>query len=274
MSERMRQPRILAFARSSSRNGAGRAGTFAHVTPPPPGSPREWLTFPDPDDPDHEIRADLSWLLSSWTCIFGRGCKGINGERPGDACCTHGAYFVDKADEKRVKGYVKQLTPELWEHHGTKKKLVITDELDGEPARKTNVVDEVCIFFNRTQGDTYGCALHHLAARNGQHFMETKPEVCWQVPVRREWEDLGDGAGRTTISEFSRAAWGEGGADLSWWCTASVSAHTAGTDPMFRSYESELRELVGDNAYEVLREHCEKRIAQGGPVALLPLVEA
>ena len=38
----------------------------------------------------------------------------------------------------------------------------------------------------------------------GVHFMETKPEVCWQVPVRREWEDLGEEGTRTTITEFRK----------------------------------------------------------------------
>jgi hypothetical protein len=249
------------------------AGTVALVTRPAPANPREWLTFPDPDDPEHEIRADLTWLLSTWTCIFGRGCPGINAEHPEDACCTHGAYFVDTADEKRVKAAAKKLTPDLWERHGTKK-IAINDELDGEPARKTAVVDDVCVFFNRTPGDTYGCALHHLATRSGQHFMATKPEVCWQVPVRREWEDLGEGQGRTTISEFARSSWGEGGADLSWWCSSSASAHAAGREPVVATYESELRELIGGAAYDVLREHCDARMARGGPIALLPLTEA
>ncbi|HEX4015698.1 MAG TPA: hypothetical protein VHX15_03090 [Frankiaceae bacterium] len=243
------------------------------MTSTAPSSPREWLTFPDPDDPEHEIRADLTWLLSTWTCIFGRGCLGINPDHPDDACCTHGAYFVDTADEKRVKGAAKRLTPDLWERHGTKK-IAINDELDGEPARKTAVVDDVCVFFNRTPGDTYGCALHHLAEREGEHFMVTKPEVCWQVPVRREWEDLGEGQGRTTISEFARSSWGEGGSDLSWWCSSSTIAHAAGRIPVVASYESELRELIGDAAYDILREHCEARMASGGPVILLPLTEA
>jgi hypothetical protein len=247
-------------------------GTVALVTSPT-DSAREWLTFPDPDDPTHEIRADLTWLLSTWTCIFGRGCPGINAEHPEDACCTHGAYFVDKADERRVRKEAKSLTPELWERYGTRK-LVIDDELDGEPARKTAVVDDVCVFFNRTPGDTYGCALHHLATRTGRHFMATKPEVCWQVPVRREWEDLGEDATRTTITEFGRAAWGEGGADLSWWCSSAASAHAAGSEPVVHTYETELRELIGDAAYEMLRELCDQRLKQGGPVALLPLTEA
>lgn len=251
-------------------------------------SAREWIVFPDPDDPQHEIRADLTWLLSTWTCIFGRGCRGINAERPGDACCTHGAYFVDADDEKRVKKYAKQLTPATWERHGTRS-LFVTDELDGEPARKTRVIDDVCVFFNRAEGPDYGCALHHLAERKGVSILETKPEVCWQVPVKREWEDLGEEGTRTTLTEFSRAAWGEGGADLSWWCSASVSAHDAGADtthdglgaadsgsgstPFVRTYAEELRALIGDAAYEELDRLCAARLAQGGPVALLPLVE-
>jgi hypothetical protein len=51
-------------------------------------------------------------------------------------------------------------------------------------------------------------------------------------------------------------------------------AHAAGTLPVVATYESELRELIGNAAYDVLREHCDARIARGGPVALLPLTEA
>jgi hypothetical protein len=233
---------------------------------------REWIVFPDPDDPQHEIRADLTWLLSTWTCIFGRGCHGINAEHPGDACCTHGAYFVDADDEKRVKYHAKRLTKETWERHGTRS-LVVTDDLDGEPARKTRVIDDVCVFFNREPGPEYGCALHHLAERDGVSILDTKPEVCWQVPVRREWEDLGEAGTRTTVTEFSRAGWGEGGADLSWWCSASVEAHAAGQEPFVRTYAEELTALIGEAAYAELDRLCAARLAQGGPVAMLPLVE-
>jgi hypothetical protein len=42
-----------------------------------PDFPREWVEFADPDDPEHRIRADLTWLLSRWACVFGRGCHGV-----------------------------------------------------------------------------------------------------------------------------------------------------------------------------------------------------
>jgi hypothetical protein len=32
---------------------------------------REWVEFYDPDFPEHLIAADLTWLLSRWTCVFG-----------------------------------------------------------------------------------------------------------------------------------------------------------------------------------------------------------
>ena len=241
----------------------------------PEGDPqpiaREWLVFTDPADAEHEIRADLTWLLSTWACIFGRGCLGINEVRPGDACCTHGAFYVDTADERRVKKAVRELTPETWERHGTRVQTV-TEELEGEPARKTRVIDDVCVYFNRGP-ENYGCALHALALRTGRSIIDTKPYVCWQVPLRREWEDVGDGRSRTVVSEFSRAAWGEGGAELSWWCSQSERAHAAGSEPVFRTYEPELRQLLGGLAYDELRARCDARWASGGAVVRLPLVE-
>src|SRR5262249_24933439 len=78
--------------------------------------PREWLEFTDPADANHVVRADLTWLLSRWTCIFARGCHGIVKGRSADGCCSHGAFFTDSDDEKRVRAAVKRLTPQTWQH--------------------------------------------------------------------------------------------------------------------------------------------------------------
>ena len=40
------------------------------------GFPRQWVEFVDPADTGQLIKADLTWLTSNWTCIFGRGCQG------------------------------------------------------------------------------------------------------------------------------------------------------------------------------------------------------
>ncbi len=65
--------------------------------------PREWFEFEDPADAEHWIKADATWLCSSWTCIFGRGCHGVVEGRATDGCCSHGAFYSDKEDEKRTR---------------------------------------------------------------------------------------------------------------------------------------------------------------------------
>ncbi|MEP7091630.1 MAG: hypothetical protein ABI776_16140, partial [Nocardioidaceae bacterium] len=74
--------------------------------------PRAYVEFIDPEDDAQMFKCDLTWLTSQYMCIFGQGCAGIYAERPDDGCCTLGAHFADKADETRVRGFVKLLDPE------------------------------------------------------------------------------------------------------------------------------------------------------------------
>ncbi|MGN6331747.1 MAG: hypothetical protein ACTHOD_08855 [Motilibacteraceae bacterium] len=231
--------------------------------------PRAWAEFPDPADPDQTFRCDLTWLTSRWSCVFGRGCQGIYAERPDDGCCTLGAHFSDKADEKRVAKVVKELTPKTWQHH--RKTWVEVDE-DGD--RKTAVVDGACVFLNRPGfAGGEGCALHALAARTGRHFLETKPDVCWQLPLRRSYRTVErpDGTSylEVTIAEYDRRGWGPGGHDLDWYCTGNTEAH-GGKRPLYLDSEPELRELMGDAAYEELTRLCEARLAKRPVVAPHP----
>ena len=66
--------------------------------------PRQWVEFVDPNDDEQLIRADLTWLTSRWNCIFGSGCKGIYKDGPDNGCCSHGAHFSEKKDEKPKGG--------------------------------------------------------------------------------------------------------------------------------------------------------------------------
>ena len=56
-----------------------------------------------------------------------------------------------------------------------------------------------------------------------------KPEVCWQLPLRRleDWETRPDGREqlRTTITEYNRRGWGDGGEDFDWYCTTDPNCH-------------------------------------------------
>ena len=235
----------------------------------PSKATREWITFTDPADPEHEIRADLSFLLSSWSCIFGNGCQGIVPGRADEGCCSHGAFFTDKADEKRVKRAARQLTAEDWQNFGTRP-LAEDDELDDEPARRTATLNDACIYLNRPgspQGA--GCALHKMALRTGVHPLEVKPDVCWQLPISRAEELLDDGGRVTTVTEFGRSSWGEGGADFHWWCTESKAAMVA-RRPLYRTYSAELTELLGAPSYRELARLCARR--ERGTRPTLPLV--
>jgi len=236
--------------------------------------PREWIEFADPADADHWIRADLTWLCSRWTCIFGRGCRGTIEGQSASGCCNHGAYFSDRADEKRVKSFIKQLTPEEWQfydvgHDGKNGKLnvIVVAEEDDEKRNKTRVHENACIFANRPGHPSgIGCALHALALRLDLNPLETKPEVCWQLPVRREqeWVDRPDNTRilRSTVAEFDRRGWGEGGHDLDWYCSSAPDAHVGG-EAMYLSYGPELVALIGQPAYDVLARLCAERLERG-----------
>lgn len=235
--------------------------------------PRAWVEFADPADESQVFRCDLTWLTSRWMCIFGQGCPGIYADRPLDGCCTLGAHFSDKGDEKRVRGFAKQLDPEHWQHHaeGRRGGWIETDE-DGD--RKTAVVDGACIFLNRPgfEGGE-GCALHGLALRQGRHPLETKPDVCWQLPIRRTFREveLPDGTAYTEVSigEYDRRGWGPGGHDLDWYCSGNTEAHV-GMDPVYVSNGPELVELMGRKAYDELVRHCEAHLASRSALTVHP----
>ena len=243
-----------------------------------PDLPREWVEFVDPADPLGLVRADLTWLLSSWTCVYGRGCQGVVEGRADDGCCSHGAFYSDDEDRERVEGFAEQLEERHWQHADRGRSLGVSepDELDGEPALRTRTVEGACVFLN---GPDFpgggGCALHALADRVGLHPLQTKPDVCWQLPVRRtqDWVERPDEVSVlvTTVGEFDRRGWGPGGADLHWWCTSSPTAHV-GADPLWVSYAPELTALLGAPAYAELARLCARR--QDGRGAPHPATEA
>lgn len=230
------------------------------------GFPRTWLEFADPADADQVFRCDLTWLTSSWTCVFGQGCPGIYASAPTVGCCTLGAHFSDDDDVERVAGWVAELTPSSWQHHpGRAVRRSDWLEKDEDDEDKTRVVGQACVFHNEEGFEGgYGCALHHLATDRGVHFVATKPDVCWQLPLRRTYRDVEEPDGRTylevSIGEYTRGGWGPGGHDFDWYCTSNTEAHV-GTEPVYLSSAVELIELMGQPAYDVLAAACADHLA-------------
>jgi hypothetical protein len=241
--------------------------------------PRAYVEFVNPADDSEVLRCDLTWLTSSYTCIFGQGCQGIYAESPDTGCCTLGAHFADRADEKRVKRYVAQLDETTWQFHPGRH-VTASDwiETDDEGERKTLVVEvdgqRACVFHNRTDfAGGAGCALHGLALAQGRHPLETKPDVCWQLPLRRTFREVERQDGTTytevSIGEYDRRGWGPGGHDLDWYCSGNTEAHVA-PEPLYLTSAAELTELMGAAAYAELVRHCEAHLRSRSALALHP----
>lgn len=238
-----------------------------------PNFARDWVEFRNPDNSGEIFKCDITWLTSYWQCIYGNGCCGIDADKPDAGCCSDGAYYTNKMDEERVLKSARKLTKSEWQFYDqardrSKKNLNIS-EIGLDKDRKTRKINDSCIFLNRVGYEApgytgkFGCALHHLAKKEGLHPVDTKPDICWQLPLRRSWEVRDEGKKEITvvvIGEYERSAWGEGGADLDWYCTSNSEAHV-GKIPVYQSSKTELIKMMGKAGYLELEKLCDSRMA-------------
>ncbi len=232
-----------------------------------PPADREWVSFDDA----HEQRTwvfDVTFLLSRWTCIFGRGCQGVlTGPAPElmHGCCDYGAHFTGPDDEARVEAAAATLGPEEWQFRAQgRRRGVVKTTRAGE--RMTRIVEGACLFLNRPGFPTGpGCALHQAALARGQRPMDLKPDVCWQLPLRREDREEADGRVTSTVTEWGRAHWGAGGAEFHWWCTEAPEAFRS-PEPVYRAMADELVALVGKDVYARLAAYLDTRAAGSVPL--------
>jgi len=225
-----------------------------------PEDAREWVSFEDPDE-ERTWVFDVSFLTSNWSCIYGHGCQGVLTEPAPElfqGCCSYGAHMVDGNDARRVRKAAAKLTADEWQFrdHG-RRKGVLKKTRDGETV--TRVVDDACIFLNRPEFPTGpGCALHQVALARGRNPLESKPEVCWQLPLRREDEVADDGHVTSTVRQWDRRHWGPGGREFAWWCTESPAAFV-GSRPVYLEMEAELTAMVGKKTYHTLAAYLRER---------------
>ena len=213
----------------------------------PAGS--DWLRV---DTAEVDWVVDGAFLRSSWTCIWGRGCLGIldePAEALGQGCCSVGAH-IDGADEARTTATLATvLDPDHFQFHAEAAEGGVFRD---PTATNTRVVDGACIFLNRPGfAGGEGCALHLGARADGESPMDWKPSVCWQLPIRVDWETLDSGRERATLRRWSRADWGDDG-DMAWCCTEGERAYV-GDHPVIDSLADELTAVLGAEVMVELR---------------------
>ncbi|AKL88382.1 hypothetical protein BH789_gp101 [Gordonia phage GMA6] len=238
----------------------------------------EWIEIPDPADSTRRFRVNMTFLLSNYNCTFGAGCPGIKPQiengRHDAGCCVQGAGYHGPEDVANVAKWFKKLTfkdmPEDKLRHAREHGWSVSNA-SGEPY-KTRKLNGACIFANEKSDDPdappSGCAFHHLANRLGVSHVEVKPTTCWQVPLL-----VGEYGGETsaqpdhdliTITAQGRGEWGgvypddysdldqvTDGRYLGWWCTDTPDAYN-GKQKAYVYFETELRKIMGDPAYEQL----------------------
>jgi hypothetical protein len=157
-------------------------------------------------------RFDRDFLASNWTCIWGKGCKGINAtadETLGHGCCSLGAE-LDGIDEARnLSAAAATIPAHLFQFHA---EAEVGSVFADESYSATRVIDGACIFHNRTgfEGGE-GCALH-LAA---EHFDES-PDwpgydeflAHYYAPSRR-WGGYTQALSPEDLERKMRCSWAE-----------------------------------------------------------------
>ena len=228
------------------------------------------------------LRCDLTWLTSNYMCIFGQGCQGIYEESPDAGCCTLGAHFADKDDEKRVATYVDQLDADaVAVAAGPQEDPTQGLDRDRRRGRAQDPVVEVdgqsaCIFHNRTDFH----ARRRLrparagASQQGRNPLETKPDVCWQLPIRRTFRTVErqDDTSYTEVIDRRvrppRLGPGRPRPRL-----VLLRQHRGARRASSRVYvtnAAELTELMGEAAYDELVRHCEAHLRSRSALALHP----
>lgn len=213
----------------------------------------EWLTVPDGDT---TWKVDAEFLSSNWTCIWDRGCAGIEAQADVEAqlgCCSVGAQMLD-ADEAMM---IAALAMTLETEHAQFAGHIAAGGALNDDMTNTRVVDGACIFLNRPGfAGGEGCALHAEAVRSDDSPIDWKPSVCWQLPIKVERSTEGDST-LATLRAWSRADWGPDGETMAYCCTEGPDATGnapsdafVGDRPVIESLREELVALMGETVVD------------------------
>ena len=240
---------------------------------------RETVTFQDGDGWSWEF--DLTFVLSNYRCIWGRGCPDTRLQHSARGCCADGVEIYQgkgdtsgREDLEMIRGRVEQLTDEDWQNRQVALARGGRDPWGKARFKRdsvhTRLYRSACIFHNRMDHPGgAGCALHVAALRRGENPVDWKPRICWQVPL---FFDIDDKTKTTTVRASRTVDWGAEGI-LEWWCTEHQDAFSA-DHPVYVSMEEELRRVCGDAVYDELAAYCRARHRAGElrTLTLLPMM--
>ena len=221
---------------------------------------------PDADSGRYEVidagdtvwRIDRQFMESRWTCIWGRGCEGIGPTKHahlGHGCCSLGAELDGLDEARNVAALAATLSAEQFQYAE-----FVDDVFSDETRTNTRVVDGACVFLNRPgHPGGAGCALHLAAVDAGESPIDWKPSVCWQLPVKVDWEMRDDDVEVATVRGWERRDWGDDGITMAWCCTEEPAAHV-GDRPVVESLAEELTAIVGETVFvELQRRRSDRR---------------
>ena len=195
--------------------------------------------FVEVSTPDTLWRFDRGFLGSTWTCIWGRGCQGIlsePSEHLAQGCCSVGAELDGEDEAMNLAALAAAIPPHLFQFGAEAASGGI---FKGPDRANTRVVEGACIFLNRPGfAGGAGCSLHLAALDSGESPTDWKPSVCWQLPIKIDWADRGDGGEIATVRRWKREDWGDDEEDLAWWCTEAPEAYVGGTIALVKEGDS------------------------------------
>jgi hypothetical protein len=202
---------------------------------------------------DTTWRFERSFLTSNWTCIWGRGCLGILPQPAaelGHGCCSIGAGLDGEDEAHLISALAATLEPSRFEYHAAAAEGGVFAD---DTRSSTRVIDEACIFLNRAEFEGgAGCALHLAALDLGDSPVGLKPSVCWQLPIKVDWDSGDNGTEVATVRRWTRADWGTQGDTMAWCCTEGTKAYV-GDRPVIESMAEELEEIIGSEVCVELR---------------------
>lgn len=165
---------------------------------------------------------DMAWLMSGYSCIWGKGCKGAHHETAGNdsGCCGIGVTVGTKEERKRVRSKAKELRPDEWQEYGTRRLLTIRQKsVQTRLRRLPDGTKAKCIFYNDADFGKPGCALHVAAEARGENYINWKPNACSMVPVIVVWDQVMNAYVLRLIVA------GQDWSGLDWWCGSDAAAY-------------------------------------------------